>query len=74
MNAAPLQVRDIGSFHIGGHTVSLTGLAPRLRVSTTKGAVHPIDPNGEMIAGQMYVRYVKLASPRSPHSLLLWHG
>jgi pimeloyl-ACP methyl ester carboxylesterase len=74
MNAAPLQVRDIGSFHIGGHMVSLTGLAPRLRVSTTNGAVHPIDPNGEMIAGQMYVQYVKLASPRSPHPLLLWHG
>ena len=74
MNAAPLHVRDIGSFHIGGHMVSLTGLALRLRVSTTNGALHPIDPNGEMIAGQMYVQYVKLASPRSPHPLLLWHG
>ncbi|MFT4437048.1 esterase [Caballeronia sp. 15715] len=74
MSAAPLQVREIGSFHIGGHMVSLTGLAPRLRVSTTHGAVHPIDPNGEMIAGQMYVQYVKLAAPLSPHPLLLWHG
>jgi pimeloyl-ACP methyl ester carboxylesterase len=74
MSAATLQVRDIGSFHVGGHMVSLTGLAPRLRVSTTNGAVHPIDPNGEVIAGQMYVQYVKLAAPRSPHPLLLWHG
>ncbi len=74
MSAAPLQVRDIGSFHVGGQMVSLTGLAPRLRVSTANGAVHPIDPNGEMIAGQMYVQYVKLAAPRSPHPLLLWHG
>ena len=49
--AAPLQVRDIGSFHVGGQTVSLTGMAPRLRVSTAHGAVHPVDPNGEMIVG-----------------------
>jgi pimeloyl-ACP methyl ester carboxylesterase len=54
--------------------VSLTGMAPRLRVSTAGGAVHPIDPNGEMIVGQMYVQYVKLAHPRSAHPLMLWHG
>ena len=62
-SAAPLQVRDIGSFHIGGQMVSLTGMAPRVRVSTAHGATHPIDPNGEMIVGQMYVQYVKLADP-----------
>jgi pimeloyl-ACP methyl ester carboxylesterase len=71
---APLQVRDIGSFHVGGRMISLTGMAPRVRVSTANGAVHPIDPNGEMIVGQMYVQYVKLAAPRSRHPLLLWHG
>jgi hypothetical protein len=51
--AAPLQVRDIGSFHVGGRMISLTGMPSRLRVSTAGGAVHPIDPNGEMIVGQM---------------------
>lgn len=71
---APLQVHEIGSFHVGGNMVSLSGMAPRMRVSTARGAVHPIDPNGEMIVGQMYVQYVKLASPRSEHPLLLWHG
>jgi hypothetical protein len=54
--AATLQVRDIGSFHVGGHLVSLTGMPPRVRVSTAHGAAHPIDPNGEMIVGQMYVQ------------------
>ena len=49
----PLQVRDIGSFHVGGRMISLTGMPSRLRVSTAGGAVHPIDPNGEMIVGQM---------------------
>jgi pimeloyl-ACP methyl ester carboxylesterase len=54
--------------------VSLTGMSPRARVSTAHGAVHPIDPNGEVIVGQMYVQYVRLASAHSPHPLLLWHG
>jgi hypothetical protein len=72
--AAVLQVRDIGSFHVGGHMASLTGMPPRARVSTAQGATHPIDPNGEMIVGQMYVKYVKLADPGSRYPLLLWHG
>jgi pimeloyl-ACP methyl ester carboxylesterase len=70
----PILIREIGSFHVGGHMVSLTGMCPRVRVSTAHGTLHPIDPNGEMIVGQMYVQYVRLASARSPHPLLLWHG
>ncbi|GJH14335.1 alpha/beta fold hydrolase [Caballeronia novacaledonica] len=69
-----IQVRDIGSFHVGGRMVTLSGMSPRSRVSTAHGAVHPVDPNGEVIVGQMYVQYVRLASARSPHPLLLWHG
>ncbi|SAK97608.1 Alpha/beta hydrolase family protein [Caballeronia hypogeia] len=72
--AAAIQVSDIGSFHIGGQMTTLAGMAPRSRVSTAQGAVHPVDPNGEVIVGQMYVQYVRLAAARSPHPLLLWHG
>ena len=50
------------------------GLPPRARVSTRGGPVHPIDPNGEIMVGQMYVQYVRLAAPRSPVPLLMWHG
>lgn len=71
---SPIAVRDIGSFHVGGDMVTLTGMPPRARVSTSKGPVHPVDPNGEMIVGQMYVQYVRLATPRSTSPLLLWHG
>jgi pimeloyl-ACP methyl ester carboxylesterase len=46
----------------------------RERVSTQHGAVHPVDPNGEIIAGQMYVQYVKLERPTGKSPLLLWHG
>lgn len=70
----PISVRNIGSFHVGGDLVGLTGMAPRARISTAHGPVHPIDPNGEVIVGQMYVHYVELVAPRSCSPLLLWHG
>jgi pimeloyl-ACP methyl ester carboxylesterase len=72
--APPLQVQEIGSFHIGGWITSLSGLPPRQRVSTKGGPVHPIDPNGEIVAGQMYVQYVRLAKPKAVAPLLMWHG
>ena len=58
-----LLIREIGSFHVGGRMVRLEGLPPRARVSTPGGPVHPIDPNGEIMVGQMYVQYVRLAAP-----------
>ncbi|SFM93212.1 alpha/beta fold hydrolase [Variovorax sp. OV329] len=73
-NAGAIDVRDIGSFHIGGRVSTLRGMPGRRRVSTPNGAVHPVDPNGEIVSGQMYVQYVRLARPRSRHPMLLWHG
>jgi len=76
MTDAPsvLRVRDIGSFHLGGRMVRLTGLPVRARVSTPGGPTHSIDPNGEIVAEQIYVQYVRLAEPASSAPLLLWHG
>lgn len=71
--APPLLIREIGSFHIGGQISTLTGLPPRRRVSTAGGPAHPIDPNGVIMVGQMYVQYVHLAEAASS-PLLLWHG
>jgi hypothetical protein len=70
----PISLLDIGSFHIGGEVRTLSGLPLRERVSTANGAPHPIDPNGEIVAGQMYVQYLRLAEPRGACPLLLWHG
>ena len=69
-----LLIRDIGSFHIGGRMIRLQGLPPRERVSTPGGPVHPVDQNGEIMLGQMYVQYVRLAEPRAKAPLLMWHG
>jgi pimeloyl-ACP methyl ester carboxylesterase len=71
---APLLVREIGSFHVGGHIARIEGLPPRGRISTASGPVHPIDPNGEIMVGQMYVQFVRLAAPRATAPLLMWHG
>ena len=70
----PIGVQDIGSFYVGGTVRTLAGLPARGRVSTVGGPVHPVDPNGEIMTGQMYVQYVKLDRPRTPAPLLMWHG
>ncbi|TDR88156.1 alpha/beta fold hydrolase [Enterovirga rhinocerotis] len=72
--AQPLFVDEIGSFHVGGGVLTLEGLPLRERISTPGGPVHHVDPNGEIFAGQMYVQFVRLAQPRSPLPLLMWHG
>jgi hypothetical protein len=67
-------VNEIGSFHVGGRVLRLEGLPLRERVSTPGGPVHQVDPNGEIVAGQMYVQYVRLTEPKAAAPLLLWHG
>lgn len=75
-NATPgaLHISEMGSFFVGGEIISLTQLPLRERISTPGGPVHPIDPNGEISVGHMYVQYVRLAAPRTRVPLLLWHG
>jgi hypothetical protein len=68
---SPVVIRDMGNFHVGGEMLSLQGMPFRERVSTNQGAVHPVDQNGEIIAGQMYVQYVKLERPTCKWPLLL---
>jgi hypothetical protein len=69
-----LSVAEIGSFFTGGRIHHLEGLARQERISTPGGPVHFIDPNGELMAGQMYVHYVRLANPAAAAPLLMWHG
>jgi pimeloyl-ACP methyl ester carboxylesterase len=70
----PLSIREIGSRHVGGRVVTLAGMPERRRASAPGAALHAVDPNGEIVVGQLYVQYVRLAAPRSPHPLLMWHG
>jgi pimeloyl-ACP methyl ester carboxylesterase len=67
-------VREVGSFHIGGRQVVLSGMPERELSYAASMPPRKIDPNGEFEVEQMYVQYVKLANPKAKYPLLLWHG
>jgi pimeloyl-ACP methyl ester carboxylesterase len=69
-----MQVAEIGSFHIGGHPVTLAGLPPRRLILTPGAPAADFASDGEFETGQMYVHYVRLAQPTARYPLLLWHG
>jgi pimeloyl-ACP methyl ester carboxylesterase len=71
---ASLVIAAIGSMHVGGGNVTVTGMpVPELSTAASRSSA-VYDPNGDYEAGQMYVQYVKLASPRAKYPLLLIHG
>ena len=72
--ASGMQVRDIGSFHMGGGPVTLSGLPVRDIVFTAGAPPFRSDPNGDFETGQMYVQYVKLENPKARYPLLMMHG
>src|SRR6266567_7053249 len=72
--AQPVSVAEVGSLHVGGRSVSLTGLPTRDVVFTAGSAPIKVDPNGDFEVEQMYVSYIKLAQPKARYPLLLWHG
>jgi pimeloyl-ACP methyl ester carboxylesterase len=69
-----ITVAEIGSFHIGGRSVTLSGLPPRRLVLTRGAPAIAFPSDGDFETGQMYVQFVRLAQPRPRHPLLLWHG
>jgi pimeloyl-ACP methyl ester carboxylesterase len=72
--AQGLNVREIGSFHVGGRTATIEGLAPREIVFSPGAPPLRINPNGDFQVEQMYVQYTRLENPRARFPLLLWHG
>jgi hypothetical protein len=72
---ATLAIKEIGSMHVGGGNVTVSGAAlpGTARAGAGRGSAI-YDPNGDYEAGQMYVQYVRLASPRAKYPLLLVHG
>ncbi|MDH2050614.1 hypothetical protein [Achromobacter marplatensis] len=70
----PIRLRDMGSFHVGGHDVRLSGLACREVVMAEGGQPVSLDPNGTYRVEQMYAQYF-LAEPASGRPpLAFWHG
>ncbi len=72
--AGGLQVKEVGSYHVGGRAVTLAGLPPK-EITFTPGAPPlKVDPNGDFEVEPLYARYTRLEQPKSTYPLMLWHG
>ena len=72
--AEPIALRDMGSFHVGGRLVEISGKPVRDVVFTPGGVPAKVDPNGTYQVEQMYVQYFLPANERGAYPLLMWHG
>jgi hypothetical protein len=70
----PIALRDMGSFHIGGRIIEISG-QPIKEVVFTPGSVPAkIDPNGKYQVEQMYVQFFLPQNRKGRLPILLWHG
>lgn len=69
-----VSLKSITTYFVGGDTAIVDGLPVEYRSMVLNGAPREVDPNGEFPYGQMYVQEYRLAQPRHPLPVLLWHG
>src|ERR1700682_6324711 len=72
--AEPIALRDMGSFHVGGRLVEISGQPVKEVTFTPGGVPAKVDPNGTYQVEQMYVQYFLPANERGAYPLLMWHG
>src|SRR5260370_37675779 len=72
--AEPLALRDMGSFHVGGRLVEISGKPVKEITFTPGGVPARVDPNGTYQVEQMYVQYFLPANETGAYPLLLWPG
>ena len=70
----PLEIVDMGSFHVGGRLVEVKGKPVKQVTFTPGGVPAKVDPNGPYLVEQMYVQYFVPKTKRSQLPILLWHG
>ena len=70
----PIALRDMGSFHIGGRIIEITGQPIKEVVFTPGDVPAKDDPNGKYQVEQMYVQYFLPQKKSGKLPLLLWHG
>src|SRR5712692_1914296 len=71
---SPIALRDMGSFHVGGREVTISGKPVKEVVFTPGGVPAKVDLNGTYLVESMYVQYFLPANRRGALPLLLWHG
>jgi pimeloyl-ACP methyl ester carboxylesterase len=67
-------LRGMGSFHVGGRIVEVTGKPVREIVRQPGGPRTKLDPNGQYMVEQMYVQYFLPKNRKGKYPLLMWHG
>jgi pimeloyl-ACP methyl ester carboxylesterase len=71
----PIRLARMGSFHVGGRTVTVAGLPVAVQPPLVPGGVLArLDPNGRYLVEQMYVQYFVPEPLCGRVPLLLWHG
>jgi hypothetical protein len=70
----PIILREMGSFHVGGRVVEISGKPLKEVVFSAGGVPAKIDPNGLYQVEQMYVQYFLLQDRKGKYPLLMWHG
>ncbi|MYN13961.1 alpha/beta fold hydrolase [Pusillimonas sp. TS35] len=70
----PICLRALGSFHIGGRQVQLSGQPSFEQIMSEGGQPVKIDLNGTYVVEQMYVQYFLPHAPNGKGPLVLWHG
>ena len=70
----PLNISEMGSFHVGGRLVEISGKPIKETVFSPGSAPAKIDPNGRYMVEQMYVQYVTPKTVKAKLPILLWHG
>ena len=69
-----LALKDMGSFHVGGREVELSGKPIKEVLFSQGGVPAKVDPNGVYQVEQMYVQYFVPATEKGKLPLLMWHG
>jgi len=72
--AQPLQIREIGSLHVGGRVAEISGLPEQEIVFSPGAPPLRVNPNGNFQVEQMYAQFVRLQDPRARYPLILAHG
>src|SRR5579871_2713491 len=67
-------LRGMGSFHVGGRIVGISGKPVRDIVRVPGGPSSKLDPNGDYQVEQMYAQYFLPKDRKGKVPLLMWHG
>ncbi len=70
----PIALRDMGSFHIGGRHIEISGQPIKEIVFTPGGVPAKVDPNGTYQVEQMYSQFFLVQNRKGKLPLLMWHG